>query len=220
LILVNKLAHETRDHDPMPALPEEAAMFKQVPLATDGSATSEPVESWHQEHVYFNQLLELLQHEVDIFHTGESPNYQLMLDIISYLREYSDQYHHPREDEALHRLLRHCPDRELPIARLHQEHRVIAHAGETLRELLKEAADDVMIRRAEIEVAAATYLVYYGNHIAREEEDILPRAARHLDAADWLAVKNAAPAGRDPLFGPHPEDRFRDLRRRIATQAA
>jgi hemerythrin-like domain-containing protein len=184
------------------------------------TAMANPIHTWHEDHVYFNELLGLLQREVDLFHMGESPNYQLMLDIISYLHEYGDQYHHPREDEAFRRLLGYCPDRELPIARLHQEHRVIAHAGETLRGLLEEAAGDAMIRRAEIEVAAATYLVYYGNHIAKEEEDILPRAARHLGAADWLAVKNAAPAARDPRSGPDPQTRFEDLRRRIATQAA
>jgi hemerythrin-like domain-containing protein len=177
----------------------------------------DPVESWHQEHVYFGKLLDLLQHEVDIFHTGESPDYSLMLDIISYLQEYSDEHHHPREDEAIRRLLGYCPDRQLPIARLHQEHRVILHAGETLRELLRAASEDALIPREEIEVAAATYLVYYRNHIAREEEDVLPLAARHLSAADWLAVKQAAPAGSDPVFGPHPEDRFGELRRRIAT---
>jgi len=179
-----------------------------------------PIDAWHQEHVYFDKLLRLLQQEIDVFHTGETPNYQLMLDIISYLREYSDQYHHPREDEAFRRLVRHRPDRELPIARLLQEHRVIAHAGETLGRLLEDAAGDVMVLRADIEVAAATYLVYYGNHIAKEEESILPLAATVLGAADWQAVKEAAPAGSDPLFGPHPEQRYRALRRRIAAEAA
>jgi hemerythrin-like domain-containing protein len=178
-----------------------------------------PIDAWHEEHVQFNRLLELLQDEIDVFHSGEGPDYQLMLDIISYLRQYSDQYHHPREDEAFRRLLRHCPVRELPVARLHQEHRVIAHAGETLRRLLEAAVSDAIIQRAEIEVAAATYLVYYGNHIAKEEEDVLPLAARYLNAADWQAVRDAAPAGGDPLAGPHADERLRELRRRIARQA-
>lgn len=180
-----------------------------------------PIAAWHQEHAYFDKLLRLLRHEIDLFHSGEFPNYQLMLDIITYLRDYSDQYHHPREDEAFRRLVWHRPDRELPIARLLQEHRVIAHAGETLRQLLQNAANDVIVTRAEIEVAAATYLVYYGNHIAKEEEDILPLAATVLGPADWKAVKDAAaPAPSDPVFGPHPEQRFRALRRRISAEAA
>ncbi|HZQ73937.1 MAG TPA: AraC family transcriptional regulator, partial [Burkholderiales bacterium] len=69
------------------------------------------------------------------------------------------------------------------------------------------------IRRSDIEVAAATYLVYYGNHIAKEEEDVLALAAKELSAQDWDAVKSVAPAGRDPL------ERYRELRRRIALEA-
>ena len=179
-----------------------------------------PVDAWHQEHVYFNHLLAMLQKQMDAFHCGQAPNYQLMLDAIRYLHEFADKYHHPREDEAFRRLLRHCPDRDLPIARLIQEHRVIAHAGEALRELLESASADAMVERAELEMAAATYLVYYGNHIAREEEDVLPRAARFLTPEDWSAVKNAVPPAPDPLFVDVPEPRFHELRRRIAAQMA
>ena len=179
-----------------------------------------PVEAWHQEHVQFLQLLALLQREVDAFQSAATPDYQLMLDIVAYLRDYSDACHHPREDEAFRRLLRHRPDRALPIARLHQEHRVIAQAGEILRQLLEHALSDAMIPRAEIEAAAATYLVYYRSHIAREEEDVLPRTARLLTAQDWEGVKAAAPAARDPLFEAGPGQRFAGLRRRIAAHAA
>ena len=179
-----------------------------------------PIEAWHQEHVYYQQLLALLQHEIDVFHSGGVPDYQLMLDAIAYLREYSDQVHHPREDVAFRRLLRRSPDRELPIARLLQEHRVIATAGDALSALLECACADAMVRRDEIEMAAATYLVYYGNHIAKEEEDVLPRAAQALTAEDWNAVKEAVPSRGDPLFGQVPDQRFRELRRRIAVHAA
>jgi len=183
------------------------------------SATNEPIAAWHNEHVYFNRLLSLLQREVDVFHTGERPNYQLMLDIISYLCDYSDKFHHPREDVAFTRLAKRCPDMALALARLGQEHRVIARAGETLTRLLNEILGDAMVRRAEVEMAAATYLVYYGNHIAKEEEDVLTRAAQALTPDDWEAVKTAVPAGRDPLFGTDPDERYRELRRQIALEA-
>lgn len=175
-----------------------------------------PIRAWHQEHAYFNRLLVLLQHEVDLFHCDANPNYQLMLDIIAYLHEYGDRYHHPREDEAFRRLVKACPDRALPIARLQQEHRVIDRAGQHLRELLEQAIEGTVTRRIEIEMAAATYLVYYGNHIAKEEEDILPRAERVLSASDWQPVVDAVPAAPDPLFGSSPPERFHQLRRSIA----
>ena len=179
----------------------------------------DPVRKWHEEHMYFHRLLELLRHEVDQLALGETPNYALMLDIIDYLRDYSDHVHHPREDAVFKRLAHYCPDRALPLARLRQEHRIIEHSGENLRVLLQEAASDAMVSRAEIEVAAASYLVYYGNHIAHEEEDVMPLARKMLGEADWQAARDVVPSGSDPMLGPNPQERYRMLRRRIALEA-
>lgn len=167
-----------------------------------------PIAAWHDEHVYFGRLLKVLGKELDVFHGGERPNYELMLDIVSYLRDYGDLYHHPREDEAYARLARRRPELELQLARLKQEHRVIAQAGATLLERINAALQSDIAPRAELEMALATYLVYYGNHIAREEEDVLPHASTELSAEDWQAVKNAAPGGGE----------FREMRRRIALE--
>src|SRR3954468_9966620 len=125
-----------------------------------------PEATWHAEHAYFRRLLELLQREVDVFHGGERPNYELMLDAISYLGDYGDSVHHLREDIAFARLGRRCPELAGTLARLGQEHHIIARAGRALSRLLREALGGALVARAEIEVAAATYLVYYGNHIA------------------------------------------------------
>lgn len=179
----------------------------------------DPVIAWHTEHVYFNQLLNLLHRQVDVFHTGEQPNYELMVDIVSYLRDYTDRVHHPREDVAYARLAKRCPDLEVALRRLGQEHRVIAQAGETLLKALRAVLGGAIVPRVEVEMAAATYLVYYGNHIAKEEEDVLARAAKELTREDWDAVKNAVPPMRDPLFDGEPEGRFRELRRQIVLES-
>jgi hemerythrin-like domain-containing protein len=176
-----------------------------------------PIAAWHEEHVYFNQLLELLQREVYVFHTGARPNYELMSDIVSYLRDYGDQFHHPREDVAFSRLVQRLPGMELPLGRLAQEHRVIAHAGEKLLAQIEAILGGAIVPRGELEVAAATYLVYYGNHLAKEEEDVLPLAAKYLTPEDWESVKNAVPQG-DPLIAADAQ-RYRELRRRIALEA-
>lgn len=152
---------------------------------------STPVQAWHEEHLQFRGLLDELQRHVDVFHAGGRPDYERMLEIIGTLRETGDRSHHPRENVAFERLARRCPDLALTLARLQQEHRVIAQAGEKLGALLSAALDGAVLQRAEIEVAAATYLVYYGNHVAHEEEDILERAAGTLTAEDWEAVRNA-----------------------------
>ena len=173
--------------------------------------------SWRTEHEYFRRLLALLQGQVEVFHRGERPSYELMLDIIAYLREYGDAYHHPREDMAFSLLAERQPRLDLPLARLHQEHRVIKRAGEKLEELLNEALDGAVVARAEIEVAAATYLVYYESHIAREEAGVLAAAQTALSPADWQAVARAVPARADPLTPAGLQERYRELARKLAS---
>ena len=172
-----------------------------------------PIAAWHEEHVYFSQLLGLLEKELDAFRGEGTPNYELMLDVVSYLRDYGDQYHHPREDEAFRRMAPRCPELGLELVRLSQEHQVIATAGDALSAHLSAIVSGAVISRAKVEAAAATYLVYYRNHLAREEEEVLTRAAQVLTEEDWGAIRDRAPAGAEPLRGP---DHYRELRRRIA----
>jgi hemerythrin-like domain-containing protein len=178
-----------------------------------------PVSAWREEHVYFLRLLALLKRQVEVFHTDARPNYGLMLDIISYLRDYGDEVHHPRDDVAFARLAQRAPDLAPVLERLRRQHRVIAHAGEKLRDLLSAILGDAIVAVADVETAAATYLVYYGNHIAEEDEDIVPRAGELLTPEDWEAVHHAVPAGHDPLFGERPEQRYWALRCQIALEA-
>lgn len=156
-------------------------------------AMAVPIFAWHADHVYFNELLGRLQRELDVFHRGERPDYERVCEIVTYLREYGDAVHHPREGAAFTRLAVRCPDMALPLARLEQEHRVIAQAGQALLAQIEVILGGALVPRAEMEAALATYLVYYGNHIAKEEEDVLTRAAAHLTAEDWAAVARAVP---------------------------
>jgi len=180
---------------------------------------TDPVSAWRQEHQYFSRLLRLMRKQVDLFHAGGEPNYELMRDVVWYLRDYSDALHHPREDVAFERLARYCPEVELVLARLQQEHRVIAHSGEKLLALIESVLEGSFLPREQLEAAAATYLIYYENHISTEESTVLGRAAEHLTGEDWEAVRTAVVPMRDPLFGPDPQERFRELRRHIEREA-
>jgi hemerythrin-like domain-containing protein len=177
---------------------------------------AEPLALWHAEHVNFAGLLDLLESQVRAFHAGERPNYDLMADIVFYLRSYSDYVHHPREDVAFALLAEREPGLELEISRLRQEHWVIAAAGEELLRRLGDAAGDMVVTpRAALEAAAATYLVYYRQHLNAEEREIMPRAAHVLTDDDWAAVAATDPLLADPLFGEDVTARFVELRRQI-----
>jgi hemerythrin-like domain-containing protein len=180
---------------------------------------SDSIALWHAQHKHFSRLLDLLEQQVVAFHADDGPNYELMLDIVNYLRYFPDRYHHPREDVAFARLVKHDPGMKPLIEQMLQEHRVIAAAGTELLSYLQQVVDDVVIERAKVEAAAATYLVYYRRHLALEDRDIVPRAEQMLTLQDWEAVVAANPAGPDPLFGEDCDPRYRELRRQIALAA-
>ena len=181
---------------------------------------SDTIAMWHAEHKHFARLLDLLERQVAAIHDDDGPNYDLMLDVVSYLRYFPDRFHHPREDVAFARVAARDPTLRPVIDRLLQEHRVIAAAGSELLAYLQQVVDDVVVERAKVEAAAATYLVYYRRHLALEDRDLVPRAEELLTAEDWAAVVSAVPAHADPLFGENSEPRYRELRRQIALASA
>src|SRR5262245_37921660 len=178
-----------------------------------------PVLHWHAEHANFSRLLGILEKQLGEFHSGGKPNYDLMRDIVSYLRHFPDQHHHPREDVAFARLAERDPAMKLPLARLQQEHRVIAAAGEDLLKALREVDSGTLIERAVVEAIAAMYLVYYRHHIATEEREVLPLAKKLLSVEDWAAVALARPPARGPLFGDESDAGYHELRRHILLEA-
>jgi len=181
----------------------------------------DPIAVWHAEHVRFARLLDFIEEQIAAFHEGEDPDYELLRDVIYYLHHYADRYHHPREDVAFARMIKRDRDARLLILPLYQQHRVLAAVGETLLHYLDDILEDVVTARATVEAAAATYIVYYRNHIGAEERTVLPRAAKLLLPEDWAAVAEAVPAVSDPLFGDDVGERYRELRKRVyATPAS
>jgi hemerythrin-like domain-containing protein len=178
-----------------------------------------PVSHWHAEHANFSRLLDILERQLDEFHAGGTPNYELMTDIVTYLRHFPDLHHHPREDAAFALLAKRDPALRIPLERIRQEHRVIAAAGEDLLRTLTGVTSGTVVARAAVEAVAAMYLVYYRHHIRNEESEVLPRAREFLTAKDWEAVAAAMPAGRDPLFGEKGDAGYRELRRHIIREA-
>ncbi len=179
----------------------------------------DPIAAWHAEHQNFSRLLELFDREVKVFHSGDRPDYELLLDIVAYLRHFPDMAHHPREDIAFARIVDRDPSFGPVAARLQQEHRAIAASGARLQELLEFILDDVFAERGQVGTACEAFLTDYRRHLLTEEQVIMPRARELLDAADWQAITQAHAVTPDPLFGDNVEERYRELRRKIMVAA-
>lgn len=181
---------------------------------------ADPVAVWHTEHMQFSILLDFIEQQMGAFHAGRDPDYELLRDVVHYLHHYADRYHHPRENAAFARLVSRDPWLAPPISRLLQEHRVLEVTGKTLLKHLDDILEDAVTPRETVEAAAATYLLYYREHLAAEEAAVLPRAARILTPEDWAEVAAALPAAPDPLFGDDVGERYQELRKRLKPPAA
>ena len=56
------------------------------------------VEVLRQEHRNIEKLLRVLERELSVFDRGERPNYEVVVGIIDYFKDYPDSCRHPKED--------------------------------------------------------------------------------------------------------------------------
>ena len=56
------------------------------------------------EHANMGRLLDVLDDQIAVFGRGETPDYEAIRSILAYMIDYSDRYHHPKEDLIYHRL--------------------------------------------------------------------------------------------------------------------
>jgi hemerythrin-like domain-containing protein len=151
---------------------------------------------------------------------GAMPDFDVLRAMLFYIDAFPEQRHHPKESELLFPLLRaRVPGIAPVLDRLDAEH---ARGEQAIRELEHALlAFEVMgpSRREEFEAAVQRYIGFYLDHMAIEEEAVLPAARAALTAEDWLALDAAFESNRDPLTGYTPDDEYQALFHRIAMAA-
>ena len=174
---------------------------------------------WSRDHANFAVLLDLLEREVELFHRGETPDYELMSDIMFYMTHYIDLVHHRREDLAFARMRERDPAMETVVDELIAQHAALKRAGETLTGTLADIVNGSITSRARLEVPARDYVELLRSHMRHEEDAVVPRVASLLRPRDWSAIDAEVRHVEDPLFGSGGEQRYAALREQIAREA-
>lgn len=177
------------------------------------------IAKWKAEHVNFVRLLDLIDTQIALFHDGERPDYELMLDVMHYMTHYPDLYHHPREDLAFEAVFAREPAHRAIADELAAQHARIADAGTRLVRALGAIIDGVILPRATVEADAAEYSRFMRKHMQYEEAAIFPTADRVLDTKDWLMIDSKIHFITDPVFGDSVANRYMSLHRQIAQHA-
>lgn len=189
-----------------------------MPINLSQIAMSKYIAQWQEEHANFGRLLVLLEAQIALFHQGERPDYDVMLDIMYYMTQYPNRFHHPREDLAFGRLVEHDASTKAAVDDLARQHKVIMESGANLLEDLGAIVSGAVMTRETVESQAQTYITYMRNHMTKEEAELFPLAHRLLKGEDWRLIDAAIRLIDDPLFGDVVEQRFRSIHHHIGRQ--
>lgn len=171
-----------------------------------------------EEHVHFRKLLDLLEKQLNLFHVGETPDYPLLTDVLHYMTNYPDRFHHPTEDVIFSHLVE-CDSRILQrVDELARQHHAIAESGARLHENLESVLNGALMPRRMIEVPGLLYVTYYRSHMDKEESDLFIVAETLLRDDAWDKINAQTMSHPDPMFGAGVEQRYRAVYRHI-TQA-
>ncbi len=164
-----------------------------------------------QDHDNLARLLDLLEQQLDQFHAGEEPVYELMCEMLEYIEGYAEQVHHPTEETVLKAILEQDPEHRPAIEALLKQHDTLGAMAKVFRQMLEGIVHGDVFPRNEVETAGRDFLSLQRQHLKVENEEVLPRAMKMLDETTWRSIEERVPSEDDPLFGTEDSGRFRTL---------
>lgn len=167
----------------------------------------------HNDHVNMSRLLQLLRKKINQLEQDEKIDYRLIKSIITYLRYYSDKYHHPMEDLIYGYYLKYRASSNEAATRLSEEHKLIKKVTIELDELLDIILLDAIVPKDVCLETLRNFVEVQSVHLAYEENEILPLIRNCFSSDDWVKIKQQwqHEEYKDPLFGENVSEQYRTL---------
>lgn len=172
--------------------------------------TDEHRSQWQLSHVIAD-LADEIEH-------GARPDSRFFEAVFTYIDEYSNRMHNPREDLLLFGLLRERDPSLIPlIDELALDHLDGPPQIQRLRAALQGAHDSEGTQKF-VEVLREL-VADIRSHIGKEEGKLLPRAYKVLTRDDIASLDAALTDENDPRFGARAQAEFRELYHRVVNLA-
>jgi len=176
---------------------------------------SNVIAALDRDHANIAKLLELLDSEVLAIEVGKTPDYSLLQDIMYYMVQYPDRFHHPKEDLIYAQLLKRDLEVRAVVEDIIEEHVSIGLAGREFTVLLRASGVDSVDVREQLGIAGFAYIQALRKHMSREDRKLFPLAQEVLTAKEWRVIDEAVNAIDDPLFDEMTADDYQRLYRLI-----
>lgn len=173
-----------------------------------------------RDHANIARLLELLESEILAIEVGKTPDYSLLQDIMRYLNEYPDRFHHPQENLIFAQLVKRDPDTRDAVDRLVAEHIDISVAGQNFNILIRTSNVDSVSVRERLRISGLAYIRALREHMLKEEKNMFPLAMAILTKEDWQIIEKRIDAIDDPLFDTEIAEGYERLYRLITDRTA
>jgi hemerythrin-like domain-containing protein len=180
---------------------------------------SEFLQTLREDHKHLSKVLNLLRRETLLIQAGRAANYRLMEDIVHYIMQYPDVFHHPHEEIMFEQLKKKSPELKQTIGDIEREHKELADASARLYALIEGIESGAMTPRDEIVKESLGFVQKNYDHMHLEEDTIFPSAESLLDEQDWLAIKENMADSIDPLFGTITHDSYATLYQAILEES-
>ncbi len=172
---------------------------------------SDVIAALNRDHANIAKLLELLESEILAIEVGKTPDYPLLQDIMRYMTQYPDRFHHPKEDLIFAQLLKREPGARADVEDLLEEHVSISLAGQEFNKLLRKSAVDSVDAREQLGTSGFAYIRALREHMLKEETKLFALAKVIFTKEDWQVIDEEVDAIEDPLFGEIVSDAYQRL---------
>lgn len=177
------------------------------------------LEQLKSDHENVATLLDILDDQVERVGKAEKADYDLMRDIMHYMTNYPDGFHHPMEDAVIEKLIeRDSGHREMALG-IVKEHTDLARKSEAFLNMLIKVVDGEIVLRKDIVARGADYIQLLRTHMRREDERLFPLAKTVLNEQDWKQISETIEHRRDPVFGEIVDAQFRSIYQFITLQS-
>jgi len=175
----------------------------------------EIIEVLRQEHRNIEKLLHVLEEELSVFDRGDRPDYEVVLAVIDYFKDYPDSCHHPKEDIIVEKFKARDAVAAATIGDLEAEHREGTRRLRRVAQAVEAVLNDQDLLRQTVDDIIRDFINHERQHMAMEERVVFPAVLNALRPEDWadIALKLADRYGSpsEPDF----EEKFSTLRRNI-----
>lgn len=157
-----------------------------------------------QDHKNMSQVHHVLKQEMGLFgHTERRPDVVLLLDVMDYLRTYSDGFHHPLEDRVYSEMRLHITEPSLVevLDHIELQHAWLQVLSRRLEGHLEAIAHGEVTPLARLMNDYQSYINMAEEHIVCENEHLLPAIEHYLKGDALQRILQEVSKTSDPLLG-------------------